>query len=224
MQFKDGTSVYSFDGQDVGRVDRVVLNPKTKEVTHLVVRKGFLFREDKIIPLHLIATATEDRVSLREGAGELDDLPPFEETHYIPLDEAEARTASYPVGMAAPFYWYPLMGGMYSSGMGGGARGLGYGYPPPYRTETEQNIPEGTVALKEGARVFSNNNQHVGNVARVFTESPGDRVTSFLMSEGLFFKEKKLIPVSWIHEIQEGAIHLSVGTSVLDKLHEYQEA
>ena len=85
MQFKDGTSVYTFDGQDVGRVDRVVLNPKTKEVTHLVVRKGLLFAEDKIIPLHLIATATEDRVSLREGAGELDDLPPFEEIHYIPL-------------------------------------------------------------------------------------------------------------------------------------------
>jgi len=219
MQFQDGTKVYSFDGQDVGRVDRVVLNPKTKEVTHIVVRKGFLFTEDKIVPLDLIASATEDRVSLREDAIKLDKLLPFEETHYIPLDNADLRNAAYPLGTAAALYWYPPMGG----GMGY-AGSSEYPYPPPYRTETEQNIPEGTLALKEGARVFSDNNQHVGNVARIFTESPSDRVTSFLISDGIFFKEKKLIPVSWIHEMQEGEIHLSVGTSVLDKLHEYQEA
>jgi uncharacterized protein YrrD len=219
MQFKDGTHVYSFDGQVVGHVDRVVLNPKTKEVTHIVVRKGFLFTEDKIVPLHLLASATEDRVSLREDAGNLDELPPFEETHYIPLDEADLRNGDYPVGMSSALYWYPPMGG--SMGYPGIAT---YAYPPPYRTETEQNIPEGTIALKEGARVFSDDDQHVGNVVRVFTESPSDRVTYFLISEGFIFKEKKLIPVSWIREIQEGEIHLSVGTSVLDKLHEYQEA
>ncbi|MHB8753195.1 MAG: hypothetical protein ACYDBJ_28910, partial [Aggregatilineales bacterium] len=87
-----------------------------------------------------------------------------------------------------------------------------------YRIEIEQNITEGTVALKEGARVFSDDNQHVGNVAQVFTESPGDRVTSFLMSEGIVFTESKLIPVTWIREIQEGEIYLSVGTAILDKL------
>ncbi|MEP6986201.1 MAG: PRC-barrel domain-containing protein [Chloroflexota bacterium] len=219
MQFKDGTKVYSLDGQDVGRVDRVVLNPKTKEVTHLVVRKGFLFTQDKIVPLDLIASATEDRVELREDAGKLDDLLPFEETHYIPLDEADLRNPAYPVGTAAALYWYPPMGGW--MGYGGGS---GYAYPPPHRTETKQNIPQGDIVLNEGARVFSDSNQHVGNVTRVITESPSNQATYFLMSEGIFFKEKKRIPVSWIRKIQEGEIHLNVGTSVLDKLPEYQEA
>lgn len=220
MQFKDGTSVYSFDGQDVGHVDRVVLNPKTKEVTHIVVRKGFLFTEDKVVPLHLIALATEDRVSLREDAGKLDELPPFEETHYIQLDDTDLDTASYTTGttgMAGSLYWYPPM-----VGWRGYPGGSGYAYPPPYQTETDQNIPKDTVALKEGARVFSDGNQHVGNVTRVFTESPSNQMTHFLMSEGLFFKEKKIIPVSWISEIKDDEIHLSVGTSVLDKLEEYQ--
>src|SRR5664279_1951569 len=106
MQFKDGTGVYSFEGQHVGHVGRVVLNPKTKEVTDIVVRKGFLFTEDKIVPLSLIATATEDRVTMREDAGKLDKLLPFEETHYIPVDEAESHSAAYPIGMASAFYWY----------------------------------------------------------------------------------------------------------------------
>src|SRR6185295_6628330 len=100
MQFKQGANVSTYDGKYVGNVDRVVLNPKTKEVTHIVVRKGFLFSEDKIVPLSVIASATDQGVMLRQDAGNLDDLPPFEETHYVGLDEEETRTAAYPAGLA----------------------------------------------------------------------------------------------------------------------------
>ncbi len=107
MQFKQGTKVYTSDGKDVGSVDRVVLHPKTKEVTHIVIRKGFLFSEDKIIPLALIDSTTDDRVTLRGIASDLDTLLPFEETHYIPLDKGEISNADYPVGWVTPAYRYP---------------------------------------------------------------------------------------------------------------------
>src|SRR5690554_2654386 len=107
MEFKEGAPVRTADGKDVGRVDRVVLNPRTKEVTHVVVRKGLLFREDKIVPLSLIAMATGEGLMLRPDAGDLDHLPPFEETHYVPADEADARAAAYQANMATPLYWYP---------------------------------------------------------------------------------------------------------------------
>lgn len=51
MQFKQGTHVYTIDGKDVGAIDRVVLDPKTDEVTHVVVRRGWLFSEDKVVPI-----------------------------------------------------------------------------------------------------------------------------------------------------------------------------
>lgn len=219
MEFKQGTSVYTSHGEDVGGVDRVVLNPNTKQITHIVVRKGVLFPEDKIVPLSLIASADEDRVVLRRDAGELNDLPPFEETHYVPLDETEVNTTAYPTGMASPLYWYPPMGGW----MGYAGYRYGYAYPPPYPTETEQNIPEGTVALKEGAKVVSADNQHVGNLKRIFTEAQHNRATHFLLSDGFLFKEKKLVPVNWIREIQEDTIHLGVGAAIVDRLREYQE-
>ncbi|MFN8447928.1 MAG: PRC-barrel domain-containing protein [Anaerolineae bacterium] len=40
MQFKQGTHVYTSDNQDVGTIDRVVLDPQNDEVVGLVVRKG----------------------------------------------------------------------------------------------------------------------------------------------------------------------------------------
>ena len=67
----------------------MVLNPKTREVRRLIVRKGLLFPEDKNVTLHLITPAAEDRVSLSEDAGDLDKLPQLEETPFIPVDAGE---------------------------------------------------------------------------------------------------------------------------------------
>ena len=91
MQFKDGTAVFTSTGEEVGHIDRVVIDPGTKEVTGIVVRKGFLFTEDKVVPISLIAAATDERVTLREDAGDLQALPDFEETHYIAYDDERAR-------------------------------------------------------------------------------------------------------------------------------------
>lgn len=216
MQFKQGTEVFTAKGEEVGHIDRVVMDPQTKEVSHIVVRKGFFFTEDKVVPIDLIAAATEDRVVLREDAGDLQALPPFEETHYIPANEAELR-ASYPAGYAPPLYWYPPYGA---------AMWNPYTYPGyaelPYRTETERNIPEGTVALKEGAKVISADGEQVGKVEQVLTDAMADRATHLLISNGLLLKEKKLIPTLWISEVGEDEVHLTVGLRFLDQLREYQ--
>ena len=219
MQFKQGANVSTYDGKNVGNVDRVVLNPKTKEVTHIVVHKGFLFNEDKLVPLSIVSSATEDKVTLRPDAVDLDKLPPFEEVHYIPLDESEAVSVAYPVGWASPFYMYqPLAGSLTSPDYA-----PSYAGQQPYRSETEQNIPEDTVALKEGARVISDDDQHVGNVERIFTHTGSDRATHFLVSAGLIFKDHKLIPTSWIHDIQEGEVHLNINAGTLENLPEFHE-
>jgi uncharacterized protein YrrD len=216
MQFKQGAPVYTSDGKEVGHIDRVVLNPRTKAVTHLVVRKGFLFTEDKIVPISMVAMGTGEGITLRSSAGDLENLPPFEETHYVAVDDAEAHASAYPAEMATPLYWYPPMGGWL------GYSEFAYPYPPPYLAETEQNIPSGTVALKEGARVLTTDGQHVGNIERVLTDANADRATYFVLAQGLFFKERKLIPATWIREISEDEVHLSVGAAVLDGLRAYE--
>lgn len=217
MQFKQGAKVYTSDGKDVGRVDRVVLHPKTKEVTHLVVNKGFLFNEDKVIPIGLVASTAGNRVTLHGIESDLDTLLPFEEPHYLPLDESEAGIAAYPLGWASPYYLYDPLGG-----------DLGYtnyeaGYNHPYHSKTEQNIPQDTIALKEGARVITANGQDIGSVTRIFTNSQNDQVTHILIAEGFIIKEHKLIPVSWIREIQQDEIRLNVGAAILNKLPEFKE-
>ena len=212
MELKKGTTVETPAGESVGHIDRVVMNPRTKEVTHVVVRKGFLFSEDKVVPISLIASTSEDRVMLREGAGDLQQLPASLETHYHPVSEAELRPESARAQYAPPVYLYPPVMGVPP---------MAYSYPGPhYVAETQENIPEGTVALKEGAKVISSDGKHVGNVERVFTDPQADRATHLLISKGLLLKEKKLVPTTWLSDVTEDEAYLSVGSGTLEELRE----
>jgi uncharacterized protein YrrD len=219
MEFKKDTSVFTANGEDVGRIDRVVLDPHTKEVTHVVVRKGFFFTEDKVVPISLIAGATEDKVTLREDAGDLQSLPDFEETHYVVVNEEELARSARSGRYAPPLYWYPPVTPM------AGYPGF-YEYPgysePAYIAQTEQNIPEDTVALKEGAKVIAADGEHAGNIEELLTNAGADRVTHIVISQGLIFKEKKLVPSAWIGTVDENEVHLTVGSGTLDKLRSYE--
>ena len=109
MQFKRGTPVFTANGADVGRIDRVVMDPRTNEVAGLVVRKGFFFTEDKVVPFDLVFQASEDRVTLRQGIGDaFNNLANFEETHYVPIEgpAGQPEQADY----ASSLYWYPPVG------------------------------------------------------------------------------------------------------------------
>ena len=66
MELREGTRVFTPGGEEVGRVNRFVLDPATNEVTHIVIQKGWLLPEDKVVPFDLVRSATEERVVLNE--------------------------------------------------------------------------------------------------------------------------------------------------------------
>lgn len=211
MQLKNNANVFTAEGEEAGSMDRVVLDPRTKEITDIVVQKGLLFPKDKVIPVEMIASASEDRVMLRNGVENPDELPDFEETEYVSLEGEDEVLSTYPPDHAQPLYWYPY-----------GMAGLQFQHPithteQPYMIKKERHIPEGTVVVNEGAKVTSADGKHVGNVERVFFDPDTDKVTSFLVSKGLILKEKMLIPAEWVEGFGELEIKLAVGSRTLEK-------
>jgi len=207
MQFQKNATVLSANGQEVGSLDRVVLSPESKLVTHIVVRKGALLnRVDKVVPIDLIAETTEDRIILRDEAGDLESFPPFEEERVVDkkagLDQPPLFESSSPELIGYPEPNIPVV-------------------PTPgeqYVTQVEQNIPEGTVALKEGAKVITAERQHVGNVERVLADPSADQVTHLLISNGMFPKQTKLIPMEWVARMEEDVVHLRVEKHSVEEL------
>lgn len=201
-------------GESVGHIDRVVLDPQTKEVTHLVVEKGFLFKEDKVVPISLVGPATEDQVTLRADAVDLEELPDFEESHYVPAGNQD--TPPEPVGWVPPLYMYPPVGAAPAATPYvdvGGTR---------YVTTRELNIPEGTVALEDGAKVIGCNGEHIGNIETILTEPYENRATHLVIAEGLILKEKRLVPTSWVSHVFEDSVHLAVDADCVEGLPDYK--
>lgn len=218
MQFKENADVQTADGRKVGRIDRVVIDPDSKEATHLVVQKGFLFTRDKVVPIDEVVTASEDRVVLESKRENPDDYPDFEETHYIPIqgERTEVRRPNkkssriawyYPMPRAA---WWRLEMGSYP----------GYG-EPPYVRKTDRNIPEGKVPLEEGAKVMSRDGSHVGDVERVFIDEDEQRVTHMLIAKGILSKTRKLIPTMWVDTVTENRVGLSVDELLIEQLPQF---
>lgn len=209
MRFEQGADVYTAESNKIGEINRVIIDPKTNEVTHVVVQKGFLLTVDKVVPISLIGPTIEDRVTLRENAGDLEALPDFEETHYVLSSEEK-------------LFWYPPTRSMWWH-TGGYLGFTGSFYPiPPYVAQTERNIPEGTVALKDGAKVISSGGKHVGNVETILIDPQENRATHLVISKGLLSKERKLIPTSWVSIVMSDEIHLAVDSGVIEELREYE--
>ncbi|RPI82985.1 MAG: PRC-barrel domain containing protein [Chloroflexi bacterium] len=219
MQFKDGASVYTENDEEIGKLNRVVLDPVLREVTHIVIEKGLLFPEDKVVPIDMIDTSREDKITLETGIDSFDDLVPFEETHYMGVDEAEwyrspGATSEPEYDYAPVFYYYPPFGGY------GGYATYAYANRP---VETERNIPEDTIPLQKGVDVLSVEGEKVGNVEQIFVDADSNQATHFLISSGLLFKERKLIPIHWVKNIHEDLITLAVSTRMLENLPDYKE-
>lgn len=209
MKFRLDAIVFSVDNERVGHISRVVLDRETKEVTHIVVREGVIFSKEKVVPINLIAAATDDRILLRGNVKGLQHLPDFEEEHYI-VKRDEEYVPPIPSQHALP----PLHHGATAA-----RRASKHFRTERTVKEIERNIPEGTIALEKGAQVISADGEHVGVVECVLTHAGTDRISRFLISEGAFLKDRKLVPTLWVSSLEDGKVHLGMESHVLERLH-----
>ena len=205
--FQKNAHVLASNAEEVGSLERVVVDPATNVLSHIVVSKGsFLNKEDKLVPIELVAETTPDQIVLSPEAGDPSDLPLFETRQLVdgpPKDQESSSSEDVP----PVFLGYPVPGTSIS--------------PISYEllfTHIVQNIPEGMVAMKEGAKVITAEGEHVGNVERVLADAEIDQVTHLLISRGLITKVRKLIPIKWVTAIGEDKVHLRVEKNSVEKL------
>jgi uncharacterized protein YrrD len=206
MEFREGVAVFTPDGRHLGNVDFVVVDPRIRQVTHVVIRQGHFLPEDKVIAVDQLSTATEDRIVLN---AEPEQLPGFEETHYFPLDSESRRELGLAHGM--PLLWGGWMGG-------------GVLMPRELTGERlERNIPEGDVAVPEGTEVQDLHGDHVGRVDEVITDPKSGGITHLVIEAGhLWGKQRKAVPINWVATFGEEQVTLAVGAKTLEKLPDYR--
>jgi len=211
----NGAEVFSALGEKVGVLDRVVIDPATKEVSHIIVKEGIIFSNSKVIPISFVNLDGE-RITLTKTDRELEKTPDFDENMYVSTEEKAKLNEN-----AQALYLYPpvRLGGWNTSDRV-------WNPAPKYVAKREKILPEGMIALEEGAQVVSNDEENMGEIEQIIVESqiesPHERATHFVVSQGLFSKEHKLIPTFWITNVMDDEVHLSINSEVLEKLPEHE--
>lgn len=175
-EFTVGGEAHCTDGV-CGEVSRIVLDPVSRAVTHLVIDPRHRRTSGRLVPIELIDT-THGEVRVRCTLAEFGKLDPAEAHRFI---EGVSHDGLGPLGMDSPL-----------------------GIPHPVEMTVEDVVPLGETELRRGEPVHAVDGE-IGQV-QGFALDPGDhRVTHVLLKEGhLWGRREVAIPVSAIRSVRDG--------------------
>ena len=183
-EFTIGARASCSDGS-CGEVRRLIIDPATDAVTHLVIQPGHRGEAGRLVPVHLVETAAGE-IRLRCTLAQFDQLEHAEE---LDLIEGPMPDSSDFVGGGLEYG----TGNTPYSAVGGGGVGP---ISEHARTIREDVVPVGETEVGPGDRVHAVD----GEIGRVqgFLVNPGDdRVTHVLLQEGHLWGRKEVtIPIS----------------------------
>jgi hypothetical protein len=190
-KFTIGARASCSDGS-CGEVRRLIIDPATDTVTHLVIQPGHRREASRLVPVRLVDAAAGE-IRLRCTLAQFGQLEPAEEVDLIegPLvGSGDIASDGLAYGSSAAAY-APL-----------GGAGANMGLTPGHRrTMINDVVPVGEAQVRPGDRVHAVD----GEIGRVqgFLVNPGDgRVTHVLLQEGHLWGRKEVaIPLSAVTEV-----------------------
>jgi hypothetical protein len=175
-EFTVGTQASCSDGL-CGEVSRMVIDPGTRRLTHLVIEPKHRRGLGRLVPIDLV-DSTSGEVRLRCTLAEFGNLEAAEETEQVE--------------------------GGGSGGMGPRGAQTPIGIPHPVRTFVEHVVPLGETEVRPGEHVHAVDGE-IGQVQGFRVDPVSHQVTHVLLKEGHLWGRKEVaIPVSAIAGVEYG--------------------
>jgi sporulation protein YlmC with PRC-barrel domain len=189
IPFKIGADASCTDGA-CGQVSRIIVNPITREVTHLAVDPEYRRGPGRLVPVDLV-NATTGQIRLRCTLAEFQALRPAEEGGGVPDLDPTGHLGNPPNQVR----W--ILGPVHDPG------DAGHGVSVDY-------VPSGEVDIRRELTVCATDGE-IGQVQGLIVEPGGHRVTHVLLQEGHIWGRKEVaIPIGAVTKIGTLLIHLSL--------------
>jgi hypothetical protein len=173
-QFMIGARASCTDGH-CGEVRRLIIDPATETVTHLVIQPGHRQEAGRLVPVHLVET-TEGEIRLRCTRAEFDQLDHAAERDMVAGTESPRIVEHQSISAAAL----------------------------REATVLEDVIPVGEKEVGPGDQVYALDGA-IGRVRGFLVNPGDDRATHVLLLEGHLWGRKKVaIPISAVTGIDAG--------------------
>jgi sporulation protein YlmC with PRC-barrel domain len=188
-EFSIGTDASCSDGP-CGKLTRLIVDPETQAVTHLVIEPKHRGNRGRLVPIGLVDD-TAGEIKIRLTRTEFDKLDPAEETDLLPGDGGYDQV------------YNPALGTL-----GGSAR-----FPDLAMTSlrpndnptaaTQDSIPMGEVDVRRGEPVFATDGE-IGKIRGLVIDPGSHHVTHVLLEEGHLWGRKEVaIPIGSITRVDD---------------------
>jgi sporulation protein YlmC with PRC-barrel domain len=190
-EFTIGAGASCSDGH-CGEVRRLIIDPATDTITHLVIQPGHDKEAARLVPMHLVET-TDGGVRLRCTRTEFDQL-----------DHAEKPELG---GGRGPGFGYNIGHDPFARALGDAASAelINKGpMPGRHKTFVEDVVPVGEDQVSPGDRVHAVDGE-IGRVQGFLVNPDDNRLTRVLLQEGHLWGHKEVaIPISAVTGVDAG--------------------
>ncbi len=195
MNLDIDTSIRFADGEEAGRIARVVLGPDGKEVQSVVMTTSELVSREVVVPAGMLSMVNGDVIQIDIAPEAITDLPDYSQTE-LAVDPGEWTSPNaYAPGMADAVFPASEM------------------TPILPRTEYE-NVPEGSIAVSEGTRVMCIDGT-VGVVDEVVADEDG-QLLAFIVRPDDESAPDFRVPMELVYRSTEDLVYLNCKRAELD--------
>jgi sporulation protein YlmC with PRC-barrel domain len=207
LDFKIGAEVQCRD-DSCGKLSRVVIDPETEQVVALIVERGVLQKDSRVVPLRVVIEATPDTIRLDLESDALDNYTEYNETEYaVPAEGWEH--SRYHMGEAS--YWAPPYRPI-----------MDMPVMPMLRQTIHEGIPSTQEAIGKGTAVRDREGE-LGTVDRVLTNRESGAITHLVVkSAGLLSSDIRLLPIGMVSEVDDMGVIADLQGREFEDLPEYQ--
>jgi osmotically-inducible protein OsmY/sporulation protein YlmC with PRC-barrel domain len=196
-----GAQVHCKD-QPCGKLVKLVVDPQTQQVTELIVEKGLLFKEDRVLPITTVERVTEQEICLNIHSYELSNYPEYRQvTVKEPASEGQAYSSA--------------------TTLGPGLAPISERVVPMVRRRVHQGIAAGKAVIGPGTEV-ENPRKTLGHVDHVVVDTQTGQMTQLILRSGTFFPEYVVIGAEQIKAVDEQDVLVTVTDEELAGLPRYK--
>ena len=200
FDFKLGAQVRCQD-EACGGLAGLVANPDSRQVTHLIVKEGFLFTRSSVLPLSAVRRTLGADIEISITSQEFDQYPEYQVVTY----EAPADGYEQPI-VSGTAHTEPY--------------GTGGAIVPMVKRKIREGIVTGQVVIEEGMPI-SNLVGKIGQVEHVIVDRETYNITYLVVHRGLIFTERLMVPISMVEELHEDGIAVAGANEALERLSHY---
>ena len=207
FDFNIGAPVYCKNGK-FGKLQKLVVDPKSMEITDLVVGKGVIRTEERIVPVSDVDRATDEYVMLSINDTKLEEYPEYVE--FLSNSPVEVRTKSEQKTINSAYVAHPYIFGP-----------AGHYSPVLHRQVIHSNVHPEYEVVGRGTPVH-NQNKKIGDVDHLLVDAGSGELTHLGVDPGVF-ASSIIVPISTIDRVNEEGVFLIVDEEEIEQFPEFEK-